>query len=85
MAAIPEGPNLANRNSNRTLNDIAPDPGALAIGQPVTPEYKASKRKRIKLIQKLDTTIEEVETGHSMMHAIEHRALLPPGSYLAEV
>ena len=43
MAAIPEGPNVT--ACNACLNAIAPDPGGLKIGLPMTVDYLNLERK----------------------------------------
>ena len=75
MAAIPIGPFLADVATNTVLDRLAADPGPLAAGAVVTPDYAASKRKRCEMILTLDASPVEKKIAADMLHELEHRSM----------
>ena len=77
MAAIPAGPILGHQASNDVLNAIAPDAGALPVGDAVTPALFQQKRARLNMVSNMNSTDAGKMAAALDMHVLEHRALGP--------
>lgn len=92
MAALRAGPDFSNdAGKSAALNLYAADPGALAAGVPMPPNYSALKRKRAYYFSKMEPTDEENKDSKLIIHELDHHelhqlglggALPPPGNQI---